>query len=82
MRLRRMMSISAEHETALIGSLSESDRTELIRLLHKVAVAQGLIEGVHPGFADPAADQTRDDREMRPPASRASARRRAMTEVE
>lgn len=69
--LRRVMSISAEHETALIGSLTESDRTELIRLLRKVAVAQGLIEGVHPGFADPAADQTRDDREemQEPPGS-------------
>jgi DNA-binding MarR family transcriptional regulator len=58
--LRRIMTISAEHEADLTRGLGPAERDELIGLLRRLATTQGLIEGVHPGFADPDADQTRD----------------------
>jgi DNA-binding MarR family transcriptional regulator len=57
--LAEIMTVSAEHEAELIRDLDPAERAEFIRLLAKVAAGQGLIEGVHPGFADPDADQTR-----------------------
>jgi DNA-binding MarR family transcriptional regulator len=58
--LQRIMTISAEHEADLTRGLGPAERDELIALLRRLATTQGLIEGVHPGFADLAADQTRD----------------------
>ena len=58
--LQRIMTISAEHEADLTRGLEPAERDELIALLRRLATTQGLIEGVHPGFANPAADQTRD----------------------
>jgi DNA-binding MarR family transcriptional regulator len=59
--LTRIMAISAEHEDELTRGLSGADRAELIRILAKIAAGHGLIEGVHPGFADPSADLTAED---------------------
>ena len=57
--LNRIMQVSAEHEAELTQGLTAAEKSRLIGLLHKAAAYQGLIEGVHPGFADPRADQTR-----------------------
>src|SRR5262249_55218357 len=51
-----VMRVSPDHEEELTRGLTEAERDELIAALKKVALAQGLIAGVHPGFADPAAD--------------------------
>ncbi len=56
--LRRIMNVSAEHEATITAGLAADELAQLIKLLDKVARAQGLIEGVHPGFADPDADQS------------------------
>ncbi len=67
--LGRIMAVSAEHEAELTRGLEPAQRTILIELLRDVAARQGLIEGVHPGFAEPEADQTRSeasDRKRRP----------------
>jgi DNA-binding MarR family transcriptional regulator len=58
--LNRIMSVSAEHEADLTRGLEAGELDQLIKLLNKVAAAQGLIAGVHPGFADAKADQTRN----------------------
>jgi DNA-binding MarR family transcriptional regulator len=65
--LRQIMAVSAEHEADLTAGLDVSQRESLIDLLQRVADHQGLVEGVHPGFADERADQTReapDDRQV------------------
>jgi DNA-binding MarR family transcriptional regulator len=55
--LARIATVSAAHEAELTQGLEPAERDALIALLGRVAGAQGLVEGVHPGFADPAADQ-------------------------
>jgi DNA-binding MarR family transcriptional regulator len=55
--LEQIMTVSAEHEAELARGLEGDEREELVRLLSKMAVDLGLIEGVHPGFADTKADQ-------------------------
>ncbi len=57
--LGRIMAVSAEHEAELMQGLGPAQRGALVELLGDVAARQGLIEGVHPGFAEPEADQTR-----------------------
>jgi DNA-binding MarR family transcriptional regulator len=57
--LEQVRAVSAEHEADLTRGLEPMDRDALIALLARVAAALGLVEGVHPGFADPNADQTR-----------------------
>lgn len=54
-----IVAISAEHEAGITRGLKPAERDALIDLLHRLASGHGLIEGVHPGFADPSADQTR-----------------------
>jgi DNA-binding MarR family transcriptional regulator len=58
--LTRVMGISAAHENEMTRALAAGERKELIRLLGRIAADQGLVEGVHPGFGDPKADQTQD----------------------
>lgn len=55
------MAVSAEHEASLTRGLEPGERASLVALLNKVAVDQGLIAGVHPGFNDPNADQSNDE---------------------
>jgi DNA-binding MarR family transcriptional regulator len=43
--------IAREHREDLLAALSEQEQRELTRLLQRVAEQQGLVKGVHPGFA-------------------------------
>ncbi len=56
--LDRIMVVSAEHEADMTTGLQPDQRTALADLLLRLAAAQGLVQGVHPGFADTDADQT------------------------
>jgi DNA-binding MarR family transcriptional regulator len=51
--LGRVMEISLEHERELCKGLRLAERERLITLLGRVAAEQGLVEGVHPGAANP-----------------------------
>ena len=44
--------VAAEHEAALLSALEPRDRRTLAELLGRVATAEGLTPGVHPGFRD------------------------------
>jgi DNA-binding MarR family transcriptional regulator len=59
----QLAAISAEHEADLAQGLTADDQATLLELLGLVAEAQGLIVGVHPGFADPRAHQSGMDEE-------------------
>jgi DNA-binding MarR family transcriptional regulator len=54
--LQQLAALSAEHEAELAAGLDPAERTALVSLLERVAATQGLVMGVHPGFADPRAD--------------------------
>lgn len=56
--LARIRVVSAEHEAELTRGLAPAERDALVELLNRIAADQGLVEGVHPGFADPTADQS------------------------
>jgi DNA-binding MarR family transcriptional regulator len=58
--LARIRAVSAEHEADLTRGLAPAERDALIALLNRIAGEQGLVEGVHPGFADPSADQSHE----------------------
>jgi DNA-binding MarR family transcriptional regulator len=72
--------LSAEHEADLVRGLSAKDRATLVELLGRVAAAQGLVEGVHPGFADPRGHAENDDDGSGPADPPASARPARMRE--
>jgi DNA-binding MarR family transcriptional regulator len=55
--LAEVMTTSAAFEADMTIGLDDAERTRLIELLTRIATAQGLTAGVHPGFADPRADQ-------------------------
>jgi DNA-binding MarR family transcriptional regulator len=57
--LERVRAVSREHEAELTAGLDPAERTVLMGLLDRIARGQGLLEGVHPAFADPAADPGR-----------------------
>jgi DNA-binding MarR family transcriptional regulator len=59
--------LSAEHELELTRGLDDRERARLVGLLERIAAAQGLRAGVHPGFADPSAEPAGHDDE--PPAA-------------
>jgi DNA-binding MarR family transcriptional regulator len=59
--LERIMVVSAEHEADLTRGLEPAERAAMIDFLRRVATTQDLIAGVHPGFAEPNADQTREE---------------------
>jgi DNA-binding MarR family transcriptional regulator len=61
--IEQLAAISAEHEADLAGGLTAKEQATLLELLDRIAAAQGLIEGVHPGFADPRAHQRGGDDE-------------------
>jgi DNA-binding MarR family transcriptional regulator len=61
--IEQIAAVSAEHETELSLGLTPEERTTLLELLGRMASAQGLIEGVHPGFADGHAEQDGADDE-------------------
>ena len=43
--------IAREHRQDLLAALSGEEQNKLAALLERVAEQQGLIKGVHPGFA-------------------------------
>ncbi len=45
--------IAREHQQSLLASLSEEEQRQLAGLLQRVGDEQGLLKGVHPGFATP-----------------------------
>jgi DNA-binding MarR family transcriptional regulator len=55
--LATVMEISAAHEAELTRSLDPAERAAAAALLRQIAADAGLIDGVHPGFADPPADE-------------------------
>jgi DNA-binding MarR family transcriptional regulator len=59
--IEEIAAISAEHEADLAAGLTVEERATLVELLGRIAAAQGLIEGVHPGFADPRAHPVSED---------------------
>ena len=51
MTLRKIGSVSREHQENLLAALDERERRQLANLLQRVADQQGLTRGVHPGYA-------------------------------
>lgn len=49
--LESISRIAREHRQDLLAALSEEEQRKLTVLLQRVAEPQGLIKGVHPGFA-------------------------------
>lgn len=49
--LDKVMTLSAEHEAQLCKGLTAEERRQLVALLNRLVGAQGIPEGVHPGFA-------------------------------
>lgn len=43
--------ISREHQQALLAALSEEEQHQLATRLQRVGGQQGLVRGVHPGYA-------------------------------
>jgi DNA-binding MarR family transcriptional regulator len=48
--LERIGTLAREHQDALLSTLSGDERSKLTELLHRIADAQGLTPGVHPGY--------------------------------
>jgi DNA-binding MarR family transcriptional regulator len=48
--LERIGKIAREHQDALLSTLSAEERGRLTELLQRIATAQGLTRGVHPGY--------------------------------
>jgi DNA-binding MarR family transcriptional regulator len=48
--LERIGKVAWEHQDALLSTLSADERGKLTELLHRIAGAQGLTPGVHPGY--------------------------------
>ncbi len=48
--LERIGKVAREHQDALLASISGEERGLLTAMLHRIADAQGLTRGVHPGY--------------------------------
>jgi DNA-binding MarR family transcriptional regulator len=48
--LEQIGKVAREHQDALLSTLNGDERAKLAELLHRIADAQGLIRGVHPGY--------------------------------
>lgn len=48
--LGRIGKVAREHQEALLASISAEERGQLTAMLHRIADAQGLTRGVHPGY--------------------------------
>lgn len=48
--LERIGKVAREHQDALLSALSDEERCQLTELLRRIAYAQGLSPGVHPGY--------------------------------
>jgi DNA-binding MarR family transcriptional regulator len=58
--LQSVVRISQEHQDALLAALSPVERATLASLLKRVADEQGLLPGVHPGYARIGRKRQRD----------------------
>ncbi len=52
-QVRWLNRVAREHQAALLAALDEDERAELATLLWRIAEAEGLSPGVHPGFRAP-----------------------------
>ena len=59
--LRRLRSAAERHEEAMLGPLSETERSALDELLATLATAHGLDPEVHPGYRRPPTEPQADD---------------------
>ncbi len=48
--LNAIARVARAHDDAMCAGLDETERSQLARLLQKIAVRQGLAPGVHPGY--------------------------------
>jgi DNA-binding MarR family transcriptional regulator len=48
--LERIGKIAREHQDSLLSTLNAEERGRLTELLRRIAAAQGLTRGVHPGY--------------------------------
>jgi DNA-binding MarR family transcriptional regulator len=48
--LERIGKVAREHQDALLSTLNGEERGKLTELLRRIADAQGLTRGVHPGY--------------------------------
>src|SRR3984893_18408870 len=48
--LERIGKVAREHQDALLSTLSGEERAKLTKYLQRIADAQGLTRGVHPGY--------------------------------
>ena len=48
--LEQIGKVAREHQDALLSTLNGDERAKLAELLHRIADAQGLTPGVHPGY--------------------------------
>jgi len=60
--IESVRTISIEHERAMTRALDPIELETLIGLLERIAAAEGLGEGIHPGFADARAEPGADSR--------------------
>ena len=64
-----------DHNRALVACLTQAERRGLVRLLRRIAAAQGLAPGVHPGYAAAAPPSLLSKRAAKPAAAGTPARR-------
>jgi DNA-binding MarR family transcriptional regulator len=49
--LQSVGKIAREHQQSLLAALSEQEQRQLASFLQRIGDEQGLLKGVHPGFA-------------------------------
>ncbi|MCU1502028.1 MAG: Transcriptional regulator, MarR family, partial [Ilumatobacteraceae bacterium] len=50
-KLDALATVAREHERAITAALSADERRDLAAVLRRIAEAEGLASGVHPGFS-------------------------------
>ena len=53
--------VSREHSQSLLAAISEDEQRQLAMLLQRIADQQGLTRGVHPGYRDMPAENSKLD---------------------
>ena len=60
--LQSISRIAREHREDLLAALSDEEQRQLAGFLQRVAEQQGLIKGVHPGFAKPGRTEKKPEK--------------------
>ena len=68
--LAKIGQISLQHQQALCSALTEEERDKLAELLQKIADAQGLSPGIHPGYQRLREARPRQTKPSRSPGRR------------